>query len=42
MQAVSVTSFTDLRQPSVTVFRVKVRMAGSSGDAQFDFPYTHG
>jgi len=40
--AASVTSFTDQAQPSVTVFRVKVRMAGSSGETTFDFPFSHG
>lgn len=40
--AAAVTSFTDPKQPSVTIFRVKVRMAGSAGEATFDFPYTHG
>lgn len=40
--AVSVKAFTPAGNPSVTIFRVQVRMAGSAGDTTFDFPYTNG
>lgn len=37
--AVSVTAVTSAQNPAVTIFRIKVRVAGSGGDVQFDLPF---
>jgi len=37
--AVRVTALTDLTNPAVTIFRIKVRVSGSQGITQFDIPF---
>jgi hypothetical protein len=36
---VRVTAFSDPRTPSVTVFRIRIRVAGSQGNVTFDVPF---
>ncbi len=38
--AVSVTAITSPENPACTIFRIRIRVAGSAGNAEFDVPFT--